>query len=207
MRVLAAAIAFVSLVACSTTAQHPAAATLDSVVKIEFARKDGRGLCSGVVIEQRGTILTNKHCVEGASKHVVTLHDGRKFDARVIGLSNKTDIAALGIDAGRLQPIEIGNSDELNVGDEVFAIGMPFGLAWTVTRGIVSFIGRDIRGFGKLVQIDASVNPGNSGGALINARGELVGINSAVFSPHGASVGLNFAIAINDALEALRELS
>ena len=140
------------------------------------------GMGSGVIVSPEGYILTNNHVIDGASDVRVTLADRREFKARVVGSDPKTDIAVLKIDAQNLQPIVIGDSDRLQVGDYVLAVGNPFGLGKTVTMGIVSAMGRGnlgIEDYENFIQTDASINPGNSGGALVNERGELVGINTA----------------------------
>ncbi|MBF8254653.1 MAG: serine protease, partial [Deltaproteobacteria bacterium] len=155
------------------------------------------GLGSGFIIDRDGTILTNYHVVDGAQKIVVKLSDGRSFDAKVLGKDQKTDIAIIKIGAGQdLPAAALGDSDRLEVGEWVMAIGNPFGLDHTVTSGIVSAKGRHIGAgpYEDYIQTDASINPGNSGGPLINLRGEVVGINSAIFSQSGGNIGIGFAI-------------
>jgi serine protease Do len=159
-----------------------------------------RGLGSGFIIDRDGTILTNYHVVDGAEKVVVTLSDGKSFDAKVLGRDQKTDIAIVKIDAGHdLPAATIGDSDQLQVGEWVIAIGNPFGLDHTVTSGIVSAKGRQIGAgpYDSFIQTDASINPGNSGGPLLNMRGEVVGINTAIFSQSGGNIGIGFAIPSN----------
>src|SRR5919106_3648927 len=159
-----------------------------------------RGLGSGFIIDRDGTILTNYHVVDGAEKIVVTLSDGRSFDGKVLGRDQKTDIAIVKIDAGHdLPAATIGDSDQLQVGEWVIAIGNPFGLDHTVTSGIVSAKGRQIGAgpYDSFIQTDASINPGNSGGPLLNMRGEVVGINTAIFSQSGGNLGIGFAIPVN----------
>jgi serine protease Do len=159
-----------------------------------------RGLGSGFIIDRDGTILTNYHVVDGAQKIVVTLSDGRSFDAKVLGRDQKTDIAIVKIDAPQDLPVvTLGDSDRLEVGEWVLAIGDPFGLDHTVTSGIVSAKGRQIGAgpYDSFIQTDASINPGNSGGPLLNMRGEVVGINSAIFSQSGGNIGIGFAIPTN----------
>jgi serine protease Do len=159
-----------------------------------------RGLGSGFIIDRDGTILTNYHVVDGAEKVVVTLSDGKSFDARVLGRDQKTDIAIVKINAGHDLPVAtIGDSDQLQVGEWVVAIGNPFGLDHTVTSGIVSAKGRQIGAgpYDSFIQTDASINPGNSGGPLLNMRGEVVGINTAIFSQSGGNIGIGFAIPSN----------
>ncbi len=153
---------------------------------------------SGVIVDsENGYILTNNHVIRNRDTIAVTLNDGRKFDADVIGRDPATDIALLQIEADGLSEIPLGNSDDLRVGDFVIAIGNPFGLGQTVTSGIVSALGRsgiNPSGYEDFIQTDASINPGNSGGALITLDGKLVGINTAILSPAGGNVGIGFAV-------------
>nr|WP_211263212.1 DegQ family serine endoprotease [Thioalkalivibrio nitratireducens] len=169
-----------------------------------------QGLGSGVVVDARqGLILTNNHVIQRADEIVVTLHDGRRYDAEVIGADRETDIALIRIDAEGLQALPFADSDALRVGDFVVAIGNPFGLGQTVTSGIVSALGRSglgIEGFEDFIQTDASINPGNSGGALVNLRGELVGINTAILARGGGNIGIGFAIPINMARQVQEHL-
>ena len=157
-----------------------------------------QSLGSGVIVDaKKGFVLTNNHVIAGADDISVTLYDGRSFDAEVIGTDPDTDLAMIRIPAEDLSALSFADSQELRVGDFVVAVGNPFGLGQTVTSGIVSALGRSaFRGleFQNFIQTDASINPGNSGGALINLRGELVGINSAIFTPSGGNVGIGFAI-------------
>jgi len=157
-----------------------------------------QSLGSGVIVdEEEGFVLTNNHVIAGADDISVTLSDGRSFEAEVIGTDPDTDLAMVRIPAEELQALKFADSNRLRVGDFVVAVGNPFGLGQTVTSGIVSALGRTgFRGleFQNFIQTDASINPGNSGGALINLRGELVGINSAIFTPSGGNVGIGFAI-------------
>ena len=167
------------------------------------------GLGSGFIIDGNGTILTNYHVVDGAQKITVTLSDGKSHDAKVIGKDQKTDIAVIKIEAGRdLQAVALGDSDRLEVGEWVMAIGNPFGLDHTVTSGIVSAKGRQIGAgpYDNFIQTDASINPGNSGGPLLNMRGEVVGINTAIFSQSGGNIGIGFAIPTNSVKELLPQL-
>ncbi|MEM2401171.1 MAG: trypsin-like peptidase domain-containing protein [Candidatus Bathyarchaeia archaeon] len=167
------------------------------------------GIGSGFIFDERGYILTNYHVVEGAGKIVVTLADGRVFEARLIGAYRGLDIAVLKIDAENLAVANLGDSDKLRVGQRVFAIGNPFGLAGgpTVTSGVISALRRTIhseRGiFRDLVQTDAAINPGNSGGPLINIDGEVIAINTAIIP---FAQGIGFAIPINAAKEVAREI-
>ena len=167
------------------------------------------GVGSGFIIDPNGTILTNYHVVGEAEKISVTLSDGKSFDAKVIGKDQKTDIAVIKIDAGRELPaVTIGDSDRLEVGEWVIAIGNPFGLDHTITSGIVSAKGRQIGAgpYDNFIQTDASINPGNSGGPLLNLRGEVVGINTAIFSQTGGNIGIGFAIPTNSVKDLLPQL-
>jgi serine protease DegS len=158
------------------------------------------GLGSGVIFSELGHIVTNYHVVQGAEDIRVSLKDGRDYPARFIGADPETDLAILKIPSEQFEHIALGQSDNLRVGDVVLAIGNPFGVGQTVTMGIVSATGRDHLGlntFENFIQTDAAINPGNSGGALINPRGELVGINSAIFSKTGSSLGIGFAIPVD----------
>ena len=168
-----------------------------------------RGVGSGFIIDKDGTILTNHHVVGDAEKIAVTLSDGKSYDAKVIGKDQKTDIAVIKIDAGRELPaVTLGDSDRLEVGEWVLAIGNPFGLDHTVTSGIVSAKGRQIGAgpYDNFIQTDASINPGNSGGPLLNLRGEVVGINTAIFSQSGGNIGIGFAIPTNSVKDLLPQL-
>src|SRR3990172_4926466 len=168
-----------------------------------------KSLGSGFIIDRDGSILTNNHVVENAEKIVVRLADEREFEAKVIGKDSKTDIAVIKIDARGNFPVPpLGDSDQLEVGEWVMAIGNPFGLDNTVTAGIVSAKGRHIGAgpYDNFIQTDASINPGNSGGPLINLRGEVVGINTAIFSRTGGNIGIGFAIPINLVKELLPQL-
>ena len=168
-----------------------------------------RSLGSGFIIDSDGSILTNNHVVENASKIVVKLSDNVEYEAKVVGRDPKTDIAVIKIDAkAALTAANFGDSDTLEVGEWVVAIGNPFGLDSTVTSGIVSAKGRHIgQGpYDNFIQTDASINPGNSGGPLLNLRGEVVGINTAIFSRTGGNIGIGFAIPINLVKELLPQL-
>ena len=168
------------------------------------------GLGSGVIISPDGYILTNNHVVEGATDVRVTMPDRREFKATVIGTDAKTDIALIKIDASNLPAITIGNSAKLQIGDEVLAIGNPYGVGQTVTMGIVSATGRTglgIEEYEDFIQTDASINPGNSGGALVNDRGELVGINTAILSGNsGGNQGIGFAVPVNLARQVMDQI-
>lgn len=160
-----------------------------------------QSLGTGVIIDAgRGLVVTNNHVIANAHQITVKLRDGRNFQAEVIGTDPETDVAVIRIPAEHLTAVKLADSDKLRVGDFVVAIGNPFGLGQTVTSGIVSALGRTglgIEGYEDFIQTDASINPGNSGGALVNLRGELVGINTAIFSQSGGNVGIGFAIPIN----------
>jgi Do/DeqQ family serine protease len=160
-----------------------------------------KGLGSGVIIDaEKGYVVTNNHVVDNASEITVTLTDGREFSAKKLGADEQSDIALLKIDPDKLSAMPLADSDKLRVGDFVVAIGNPFGLSQTVTSGIVSALGRsglNIGGYENFIQTDAAINRGNSGGALVNLHGELVGINTAIFGPNGGNVGIGFAIPAN----------
>ena len=159
-----------------------------------------KGLGSGFIISQNGYILTNNHVVQGADKITVRLHDGREFKAKIIGTDPNTDVALIKINADNLPVLPLGDSDKLEVGEWVMAIGNPFGLSYTLTVGVVSAKGRSnvgITDYEDFIQTDAAINPGNSGGPLINIKGEAVGINTAIFTRSGGYMGIGFAIPIN----------
>jgi Do/DeqQ family serine protease len=160
-----------------------------------------KGLGSGVIIDaNKGYVVTNNHVVDNADEITVKLTDGREFKAKKLGADDQSDIALLKIDPDALTAMPLADSDELRVGDFVVAIGNPFGLNQTVTSGIVSALGRsglNIGGYENFIQTDAAINRGNSGGALVSLRGELVGINTAIFGPNGGNVGIGFAIPSN----------
>ncbi|MEX2497593.1 MAG: DegQ family serine endoprotease [Wenzhouxiangellaceae bacterium] len=169
-----------------------------------------RSLGSGVIVDaEAGLILTNNHVIDNADEIAVTLQDGREFQAEFIGADRETDLAVVRIDADDLAELPLFDSDQLKVGDFVVAVGNPFGLGQTVTSGIVSALGRaGLRGleYQNFIQTDASINPGNSGGALVNLRGELVGINTAIFTPSGGNVGIGFAIPVSTATYIMEQL-
>lgn len=160
-----------------------------------------RGLGSGVIIDAKeGYIVTNNHVIEKADEILITLKDGRQVEAKKIGSDADSDIALLQVDADNLTEIKIADSDKLRVGDFAIAIGSPFGLGQTVTSGIVSALGRsglNIEDYEDFIQTDAAINSGNSGGALVNLRGELIGINTAILGPNGGNIGIGFAIPSN----------
>ncbi|MBK8118963.1 MAG: Do family serine endopeptidase [Sulfuritalea sp.] len=168
------------------------------------------GLGSGVVVSPEGYILTNFHVVDGADEIEVAHNDGRKYKARVVGSDPESDLAVLRIPADHKLPvIAFGSSDNLRVGDVVLAIGNPFGVGQTVTSGIVSALGRSqlgINTFENFIQTDAAINPGNSGGALVDANGNLVGINTAIYSQSGGSMGIGFAIPVSLARNVMEQI-
>jgi Do/DeqQ family serine protease len=160
------------------------------------------GLGSGVIVSASGYILTNNHVVASADEIEVVLNDSRHAKAKIIGTDPDSDLALLKIDLDRLPVIALGNSDDLQVGDQVLAIGNPFGVGQTVTGGIVSALGRNqlgINTFENFIQTDAAINPGNSGGALVDTQGNLLGINTAIYSRSGGSLGIGFAIPVSTA--------
>jgi len=173
-------------------------------------QQQAHALGSGVIVNaEKGYILTNNHVIDNASKILVTLKDGRKLIAELIGSDPQTDIAVLKVNDTNLTALKLSDSDQLRVGDFALAIGHPFGLDQTVTSGIVSGLGRSglgIEGYEDFIQTDASINPGNSGGALVNLHGELIGINTAMFSKSGGNIGIGFAIPINMAQAVMSQL-
>lgn len=168
------------------------------------------GLGSGVIVSPEGYILTNNHVIEAADEIEVALNDGSKLPARIVGRDPESDLAVLQIKAdGKLRPITFGHTEQLHVGDVVLAIGNPFGVGQTVTMGIVSALGRShlgINTFEDFIQTDAAINPGNSGGALIDAAGNLVGINAAIYSRSGGSLGIGFAIPVSLARNVMEQI-
>jgi serine protease Do len=168
-----------------------------------------RGIGSGFIVSADGFVLTNAHVIDGAEEVLVTLTDKREFKARVIGTDRRTDVAVIKIEAAGLPTVRIGNVDQLKVGAWVVAIGSPFGLENTVTAGIVSAKGRDTGAFQRFIQTDVAVNPGNSGGPLLNLRGEVVGINSRLLgtdSENPTYIGISLAIPIDDAMRVADQL-
>jgi serine protease Do len=173
--------------------------------------RDSRSLGSGFIVSSDGYILTNNHVIEDADEIVVRMVDRRELDAEVIGIDKRSDLALLKIDAKELPVLTMARADNLKVGEWVLAIGSPFGLDYSVSSGIVSAIGRSIRDGGggtyvPFIQTDVAINPGNSGGPLFNMNGEVVGINSQIYSPSGGSVGLSFAIPVGLAVNVMEQL-
>ncbi len=172
-------------------------------------RRMESSLGSAVIMSPEGYLLTNNHVVAGADQIVVALRDGRETLARIIGSDPETDLAVLKIDLQNLPSITLGRSDNIKIGDVTLAIGNPFGVGQTVTMGIISATGRNQLGlntYEDFIQTDAAINPGNSGGALVDAHGNLVGINTAIFSRSGGSQGIGFAIPVKLALEVMRAI-
>jgi len=170
--------------------------------------REQQNLGSGVIINDEGYILTNNHLVGGATEVMVRCKDGREFDAEVIGADAQSDVAVIKVDGSDLPAIALGSSENLRLGETVIAIGYPFGIGQTVTKGIISAQGRSLGlvEYENFIQTDAAINPGNSGGALINERGELIGINTAIASRTGGSIGIGFAIPIDFARSIMDQL-
>lgn len=201
-----------------TNAAQPARALPDNMPealrkRFEQRMPDARpqsGLGSGFIISEEGQIVTNHHVVAGASTVKVTLTDGRSFDAKVVGSDPATDIALLSIKADVDLPfVSFGTSEEMRVGDEVVAVGNPFGLSSTVTSGIISAKSRDINAgpYDEFIQTDAAINRGNSGGPLFNNDGDVIGVNTAILSPGGGSVGIGFAVPSDVVRDVVADLS
>ena len=171
--------------------------------------RQAQGLGSGFIVDARGMIVTNEHVIDGADDITVVLQGGEEYSATLIGKDDKTDLAVLRIEAGRALPtVPWGNSDKVEVGDWAIAIGNPFGLGGSVTAGIVSARGRDIRSgpYDDFFQVDAPINRGNSGGPLFDQQGNVIGVNTAIFSPSGGNVGIGFAIPANQARAVVEDL-
>ncbi|MGE0356745.1 MAG: trypsin-like peptidase domain-containing protein [Burkholderiales bacterium] len=166
-------------------------------------------LGSGVIVSREGFILTNSHVVEGVTEILVTLNDGRTVTGKIAGADPETDLAVIRVSVPGLTPITFGESERLNVGDVVLAIGDPFSVGQTVTMGIVSALGREIDSvtpFGSFIQTDAAINPGNSGGALVDTNGNLVGINTLIYSRSGGNQGIGFAIPVGLARKVMEQI-
>ncbi len=174
------------------------------------AEREFRAAGSGVIVDARqGLVITNRHVVEHADEITVTLTDGRRLQAKNVGADRDTDVAVIKVTAGGLSALPLGDSDKLEVGDFVVAVGNPFGLGQTITSGIVSALrrtGLGIEGYEDFIQTDAPINPGNSGGALVDLRGQLVGINTAIVGPTGGNVGIGFAIPVNMVRDVMAQL-
>ena len=177
----------------------------------QFEERETQATGSGVIVDaSNGYVLTNAHVVENATNIEVTTKDNRRLPAKLIGRDPDTDVAVLQVPANNLTAVPMGDSDKLQVGDFVLAIGNPFGLGQTVTSGIVSALGRSglgIEGYEDFIQTDASINPGNSGGPLVNLNGQLVGINTAILAPGGGNIGIGFAVPISMARRVMDQLT
>jgi serine protease DegQ len=177
--------------------------------RLDAESQRASSLGSGVIVSPRGYILTNQHVVEAADEIEVALSDGKKLKARLVGSDPETDLAVLQVSNGTLPSITFGDAETLRVGDVVLAIGNPFGVGQTVTMGIISALGRNqlgINTFENFIQTDAAINPGNSGGALIDAAGNLIGINTAIYSRSGGSLGIGFAIPASSAKQVMEQI-
>jgi len=199
-----------AVVSINTTARRPS--SNDPWLRYFFGDRGEQqqsGLGSGVIMSAEGYVLTNNHVVEGADEIEVVLADARRTTAKVIGTDPDTDLAVLKISLDKLPVMTLGNSDALQVGDQVLAIGNPFGVGQTVTSGIISALGRNqlgINTFENFIQTDAAINPGNSGGALVDTQGHLLGINTAIYSRSGGSMGIGFAIPMSTARQVMEGL-
>ncbi len=208
----AAAPAVVSIVASKLSRQN--AQSEDPWFRFFFGERGTqsqpqRGIGSGVIVSPEGYLITNNHVIEGADDIEVQLADGRLAQAKLVGTDPESDVAVLKIQLDKLPSVTFGNTEQLQVGDAVLAIGNPFGVGQTVTAGIVSALGRNqlgINTFENFIQTDAAINPGNSGGALVDASGNLVGINTAIFSRSGGSLGIGFAIPADTARGVMESL-
>lgn len=189
----------------------------DPLFKHFFGDQDDKGdeepdnsLGSGVIVSEQGLILTNHHVIASADAIEVSIADGRKLPAKIVGTDPESDLALLKVEAENLPSITFASTEKLDVGDIVLAIGNPFGVGQTITQGIVSALGRNhlgINTYENFIQTDASINPGNSGGALINTSGDLVGINSAIYSRNGGSMGIGFAIPASIARQVMEQIA
>ena len=201
-----------AVVSINTSASHPLAN--DPWFRFFFGdrsdmQQQQTGLGSGVIVSPDGYVLTNNHVVEGADAIEVVLQDARRTTAQVIGTDPESDLAVLKLTLDKLPVMTLGNSDALQVGDQVLAIGNPFGVGQTVTSGIVSALGRNqlgINTFENFIQTDAAINPGNSGGALTDINGNLMGINTAIYSRSGGSMGIGFAIPVSTAKHVMESI-
>ncbi|HNI84230.1 MAG TPA: trypsin-like peptidase domain-containing protein [Ottowia sp.] len=199
-----------AVVSINTSARHPA--SNDPWFRFFFGDRGEQqqtGLGSGVIMSPEGYVLTNNHVVEGADEIEVVLADARRTSAKVIGTDPESDLAVLKISLDKLPVMTLGDSDRLQVGDQVLAIGNPFGVGQTVTSGIVSALGRNqlgINTFENFIQTDAAINPGNSGGALTDIGGHLMGINTAIYSRSGGNMGIGFAIPVSTARQVMESI-
>ena len=199
-----------AVVSINTSARHPA--SNDPWFRFSFGDRGEQqqtGLGSGVIMSPEGYVLTNNHVVEGADEIEVVLADARRTSAKVIGTDPESDLAVLKISLDKLPVMTLGDSDRLQVGDQVLAIGNPFGVGQTVTSGIVSALGRNqlgINTFENFIQTDAAINPGNSGGALTDIGGHLMGINTAIYSRSGGNMGIGFAIPVSTARQVMESI-
>ena len=207
-RLAAAVIPSVVSIASSNPRQNTPANPLEAFLFGNRNRTPRYSLGSGVIISKEGHILTNNHVIEGMTTIAVQLTDGREVPARFIGADQSTDIAVLQVNIPNLTPLPLGDSEKVRVGQVVFAIGNPFGLQETVTQGIISARGRRAMSDSdvEFLQTDAAVNQGNSGGPLLNVRGEIIGINTAIFSKTGGNVGISFAVPSNTARRTLESV-
>lgn len=211
---VAPAVVFIEVTGKQRT-DSPLPDTLPEALRKRFEQQNPQsrpqgGLGSGFIISDDGQIVTNHHVVDGAQVVQITLADGRKFDAEVLGSDPATDIALLSIKADVDLPfVSFGTSEEMRVGDEVVAVGNPFGLSSTVTSGIISAMARDINSgpYDEFIQTDAAINRGNSGGPLFNNAGEVIGVNTAIISPGGGSVGIGFAVPSDLVRDVVADLS
>jgi serine protease DegQ len=204
----------VSITASKAPARSPH--TDDPIFRYFFGDRQQRsqtepqvGLGSGVIVSSDGYLLTNNHVIDGADDIEVMLTDGRQARAKLVGTDPETDVAVLKVELDKLPAITFGDADKVEVGDVVLAIGNPFGVGQTVTAGIVSALGRNqlgINTFENFIQTDAAINPGNSGGALVDAAGNLLGINTAIYSRSGGSLGIGFAIPVSTARQVMEAL-
>ena len=200
-----------AVVSINTSARHPLAN--DPWFRFFFGDRGDQqqqtGLGSGVIVSPEGYVLTNNHVIEGAEEIEVVLPDARRTVAKVIGTDPESDLAVLKLTLDKLPVMTLGNSDALQVGDQVLAIGNPFGVGQTVTSGIVSALGRNqlgINTFENFIQTDAAINPGNSGGALVDIDGNLMGINTAIYSRSGGNMGIGFAIPVSAAKHVMESI-
>lgn len=189
----------------------PGVVTITTVVTGRFGQT-GQGTGSGIVLDSKGNILTNYHVISGAQSVTVTFSDGSTANATVVGTNSNLDLAVIrvSVSASRLHPVTLGNSDSVQIGDTVYAIGAPFGLSGSFTEGVVSNLHQSGSTTGgnlsNLIQTDAAINPGNSGGPLVNAQGDVIGINASIESPVNGNVGIGFAIPINTVKSVLTAL-